>query len=387
MKSPMYLDSNATSPLDEEVWQAMLPWWREQFHNPSSSYRGAKLARRAIEEARGHVATLLGAQEDEIIFTSGGTESINTILRSWDADAGEGVFLTTAVEHSAVLRTGESLGRPMQKCAVDDLGQLVVDEWQSLIAQSAFAAAMAVNNETGVIMEWRAAAQMARSAGKPFFCDAVQAVGKIDISDAAQHVDALALSAHKFHGPKGVGAMFLRRGCQFSPLLRGGGQERGLRSGTEPVALIVGMGVAAQLAQRALVEKTEQLARVRDAFEVEVAAGIDGVTINGDRASRVANTSHLSFEGCEAAGLLILLDEKGLSCSAGSACMSGKQQASHVQKAMGFSDDKAKSSLRLSFHRGHTIDDAQRAAQLVIAAVKKLRSVQGPGVGPVVIYS
>jgi cysteine desulfurase len=169
MKSPMYLDSNATSPLDEEVWQAMLPWWREQFHNPSSSYRGAKLARRAIEEARGHVATLLGAQEDEIIFTSGGTESINTILRSWDADAGEGVFLTTAVEHSAVLRTGESLDRPMQKCAVDGLGRLVVDEWQSLIAQSAFAAAMAVNNETGVIMEWRAAAQMARSAGKPFF--------------------------------------------------------------------------------------------------------------------------------------------------------------------------------------------------------------------------
>jgi len=383
----MYLDSNATSPLDEEVWQAMLPWWREQFFNPSSSYHGAKLARRAIDEARCQVAELLGAQEDEIIFTSGGTESINSVLRSWDADAGEGDFLTTAVEHSAVLRTGEFLPRLMQKCGVDSFGALDLNEWRSLLPHSAFAAAMAVNNETGVIMEWRAAAQMARSAGKPFFCDAVQAVGKIDISDAAQHVDALALSAHKFHGPKGVGAMFLRRGCQFSPLLRGGGQERGLRSGTEPVALIVGMGVAAQRARLSLEEKNLRIAEVRDLFETLVSQGLSGVTINGDKKSRVANTSHLSFDGCEAAGLLILLDEKGLSCSAGSACMSGKQQPSHVQKAMGFSDLKAKSSLRISFHHGHSVDDAQKAAQLVIAAVQKLRSVQGPGVGPVVIYT
>ncbi|TAE91203.1 MAG: aminotransferase class V-fold PLP-dependent enzyme, partial [Verrucomicrobia bacterium] len=169
IKALMYLDSNATSPLDEEVWQAMLPWWREQFFNPSSSYHGAKVARRAIDEARGQVAALLGAQEDEIIFTSGGTEAINTVLRSWDADAGAGDFLTTAVEHSAVLRTGEFLPRAMQKCGVGSLGALDLDEWRSLIAQSAFAAAMAVNNETGVIMEWRAAAQMARSAGKPFF--------------------------------------------------------------------------------------------------------------------------------------------------------------------------------------------------------------------------
>lgn len=384
----MYLDANATSPLAEEVWEAMMPWWRAGFHNPSSSHRGGKKARAAIELARAQVAELIGAQDDEIVFTSGGTESINALLRSWDGMGGSGHFLTTAVEHSAVLRAGAALTRTMLTCGVNEAGALDLSVWQQDLMGAAFAAGMAANNETGVIMDWQKASQLAHEHGVPFFCDAVQAVGKIPLAVTDVAVDALALSAHKFHGPKGVGALYLRRGTKFSPLLYGGGQERGMRSGTEAVPLIVGMGVAAELAKKRLAAGSEaRMAEMRDAFEQAVLAGVSGVSVNGDPASRLPNTSHLSFDGCEAAGLLILLDEKGVACSAGSACMSGKQQPSHVQKAMGFSDARAKSSLRFSFSVENTIEEALKAASHVSAAVSKLRSVQSSGVGPVVIYT
>lgn len=384
----MYLDANATTPLAEEVWEAMLPWWRDGFHNPSSSHTGGKKARFAVEQARCQVADLIGSREEEIIFTSGGTESVNAVLQSWDKLDTAGHILTTAVEHSAVLRTGAVLSRPMQLCGVDALGGLCWEEWQQGLAGAAFAAAMMANNETGVIFDWHRAAQLAHEQGKPFFCDAVQGIGKIPVSVADGVVDAMALSAHKFHGPKGVGALYLRSGTRFTPLLHGGGQERGMRSGTECVAGIVGMGAAAVFAKRQFDRQAPQaIAAMRDAFEQTVLAGVEGVVVNGDRDSRLPNTSHLSFAECEAAGLLILLDEKGLACSAGSACMSGKQQPSHVQKAMGYSDAQAKSSLRISFCYQNTLDDAKQAAQQVIAAVKKLRSVQGSSVGPVVIYT
>jgi cysteine desulfurase len=384
----MYLDANATTPLADEVWEAMLPWWREGFHNPSSSYTGGKKARSAVEQARAQVAELIGAQEDEIIFTSGGTEAINALLRSWDALDDSGSFLTTAVEHSAVLRTGTVLSRPMVTCGVSEAGALDLRAWCEHLSTAAFASVMAVNNETGVIHDWQQAAALAHEAGKPFFCDAVQAVGKIAVSVANVAVDALALSAHKFHGPKGIGALYVRRGTKFSPLLHGGGQERGLRSGTEAVPLIVGMGAAAVLAKKRLSDGTiARMAEMRDVFEQAVVAGVSGVHVNGDPSSRVANTSHLSFDDCEAAGLLILLDEKGVACSAGSACMAGKQQPSHVQKAMGFSDARAKSSLRISFSAQNTMEEAQQAAAILCTAVKKLRSVQSTGVGPVVIYT
>ena len=384
----MYLDANATTPLADEVWEAMLPWWREGFHNPSSSHTGGKKARSAIDQARAQVAELIGAQEDEIIFTSGGTEAINALLRSWDALDETRAFLTTAVEHSAVLRTGTFLSRPMVTCGVSETGALDLRAWCENLSTAAFASVMAVNNETGVIHDWQQAAVLAHQAGKPFFCDAVQAVGKIPVSVADAAVDAMAISAHKFHGPKGIGALYVRRGTKFSPMLHGGGQERGLRSGTEAVPLIVGMGSAAVLAKKRLSDGTiARIAAMRDAFEQAVVAGVSGVQVNGDPAARVANTSHLSFDHCEAAGLLILLDEKGVACSAGSACMAGKQQASHVQKAMGFSDARAKSSLRISFSAQNTAEEAQQAAAILCSAVKKLRSVQSTGVGPVVIYT
>nr|MCU0753223.1 aminotransferase class V-fold PLP-dependent enzyme [Akkermansiaceae bacterium] len=217
----------------------------------------------------------------------------------------------------------------------------------------------------------------------PVHTDAIQAGGKIPLDVKALGVDLLSLSAHKFHGPTGVGALHVRRGLKFEPLLRGGGQEGGRRSGTENTAGIVGMGAAAAIAAAGI---PAGLAGARDAFEQAVLTSIAGVTVNGDPAHRLPNTSHLSFDQCDASGLLILLDAAGVACSAGSACMTGKQRPSHVQLAMGIPAERAKSSLRFSFSRPNTVEEAVRAAGLLARAVEKLRRVQGSGVGPVVVY-
>lgn len=384
----IYLDANATTPLADKVWVAMEPWLREHFHNPSSTHQGGKRARAAVEEARGIVAEWWGAREDEVIFTSGGTEAVNALLAGWDSVAGEGHFLTSEVEHSAVLRSGERMPRGMMRCGVDSLGALKKEEFAAKLTGAAFASVMAANNETGVIMDWRGAAEMAHAQGVPFFCDAVQAAGKIPLDVGSSAVDAMAISAHKFHGPKGSGALFVRRGCQFVPMLYGGGQEMGRRSGTENVAAIIGLAAAVKLSAKKLAAGVmSEVVAMRDAFEASVMQGLDGVTRNGDVDQRLPNTSHLSFAGCEAAGLLILLDDMGVACSAGSACMAGKQKPSHVQMAMGFTEAQAKSSLRVSFSTMNTMSEAQDAAMALIRAVKKLRSVQGRGVGPVVIYT
>jgi cysteine desulfurase len=219
----------------------------------------------------------------------------------------------------------------------------------------------------------------------PIHTDAVQAAGKIALNVRELGVDLLSLSAHKFHGPKGVGALYVRRGLRFAPLLSGGGQESGRRSGTENTAGIVGMGAAASRVMRQLTP--HPAAALRDAFEARVLAEISGVTINGDVTHRLPNTSHLSFDGCDAAGLLILLDEAGVACSAGSACMTGKQRPSHVQLAMGIPEARAKTSLRISFSRLNTLEEALAGAAAVKKAVEKLRRVQGLGVGPVTVYS
>lgn len=381
----IYLDANATTPLLPEVLDAMLPWLKDGFANPSGSYAAAKRARIAIDHARGQVAELIGAQPEEIVFTGGGTESVNTALRSLDQLTGEGAALVSAIEHSAVLRCVESFKRGRVLTPVDPLGKLDLDAFGDSLDQAAFVSVMTVNNETGVIQPVGELAGMARGKGIPVHSDAIQAAGKIPLDVARLGVDLLSLSAHKFHGPKGVGALFIRRGLRFEPFLLGGGQESGRRSGTENIAGIVGMGAAAESAMRYLTELPTE--NPRDLFEAEVLNSTRGVTVNGDCESRTRNTSHLSFDGCDAAGLLILLDEAGIACSAGSACMTGKQKPSHVQIAMGIPETRAKSSLRFSFSRLNTREEAVKAARAVSKAVEKLRGVQGPGVGPVVVYS
>jgi cysteine desulfurase len=384
----IHADANATTPILPEVLDEMLPWLREGFANPSGSYGAAKQARNAIDRARQQVAECIGAEPEEIVFTGGGTESVNTALRSLAALAGPGAAVVSAVEHSAVLRCVERLGREVRTVPVNSGGRLDLDAFRMALDGAAFVSIMTANNETGVIQPLAEAAELARARGLPFHTDAIQAVGKIPLDVRHPAVDLLSLSAHKFHGPKGVGVLYVRSGLKFEPLLFGGGQENGRRSGTENTAGIVGMGAAAAAAARFLSgTECSRVAELRDAFENAVLAQTSGVIVNGDPAHRLPNTSHLSFDHCHAAGLLVLLDEAGVACSAGSACMTGQHKPSHVQLAMGIPEDRAKSSLRISFSRMNTREEAIAAAATLGKAVEKLRRVQGPGVGPVVVYS
>jgi cysteine desulfurase len=382
------LDSNATTALLPEVLEAMLPWLSGNHANPSGSYRSAKLARAAIDQAREHVAALIHADPSEIIFTGSGTESVNTALHSLDALTGNGAAHVSAIEHSAVLRFAESRTRSLLRAAVGADGRLDLAAFCADCAHAAYVSVMAANNETGIIQPLTEVCEIAAEQGLPVHSDAVQAVGKIPIDVRQIPVEMLSLSAHKFHGPKGIGALYIKSGIEFSPLLHGGGQEKGRRSSTENTASIVAMGEAARMAKIALQEGISQsISTLRDAFEQILLNASIGCIRNGVPSHRLPNTSHLSFEGCDSAGLLILLDESGVACSAGSACMTGKQKPSHVQLAMGIPEARAKSSLRFSFSRLNTGEEATTAAEKVIKAVEKLRRVQGAGIGPVAIYT
>ena len=356
-----------------EVLEAMLPWLRDGHVNPSGAYAGARLARRAIDEARGQVAEWIGAEADEIVFTGGGTESVNTALHSMDRLVGEGAALVSSIEHSAVLRSVESLARPVTHAPVNVEGRLDLERFQSLLKSAAMVSVMAANNETGVIQPLREVCAMARERGVPVHSDAVQAAGKSELHVRQLGVDFLSLSAHKFHGPKGVGALYARRGIRFFPLLHGGSQENGRRGGTENIAGIVGMG-AATLMMRRRAHEHGALQLMRDTFEGRLLAELPGVAVNGDAVRRLPNTSHLAFEGCEAVDLIQLLDQAGLECSAGSACMAGKIRPSHVQLAMGLDGARGRSSLRFSFSILNTLAEAHQAVEVVIDAVKRLRS-------------
>lgn len=382
------LDANATTAMLPKVLEAMLPWLSGNHANPSGSYRTAKIARRAIETAREQVAALIGAHPDEIVFTGSGTESVNTALHSFDMLAGKGNAVASAIEHSAVLRFVESRIRPARLIPVGIGGRIDPACLPESFEEAGYISVMSANNETGSIQPIAEVICAAHEHGIPVHTDAIQAAGKIAIDVRKLGVDLLSLSAHKFHGPKGIGALYIRSGLSFSPLLHGGGQEKGRRSGTENTAAIVAMGEAAKLAKLALeADISDQLSAMRDAFENAILAEVSGCTRNGDPAFRLPNTSHLSFERCDSAGILILLDEAGVACSAGSACMTGKQKPSHVQLAMGISEQRAKTSLRFSFSRLNTMEEAMEAAAKVKKSVEKLRNVQGHGVGPVAIYT
>ncbi|MGH7984499.1 MAG: cysteine desulfurase family protein [Candidatus Udaeobacter sp.] len=391
----IYLDNNATTPLDPAVIEEMLPFLTKYYGNPSSGYAFAGKARKAVDLAREQLAALLGCAPSEIIFTSGGTESNNAVIHSAlaysaEAAAKAGQFgprgknvVTSSVEHSAVLRPCQDLEK--SSCAVaflgvDRDGNLDLAELEAAIRpETALVSMMWANNETGVLFPVEKIAEICRRKGVLFHTDAVQAVGKIPIRLRETVINFLSLSAHKFHGPKGVGALYVNGRTRIRSLIAGGGQENGRRGGTENVASIVGLGKAAELAAKYLAEGKGNVHSMRDRFENAILESVSGASVNGAGAMRIPNTSSLSFQGIESSAALLLLDRQGICCSAGSACRTGSQEASHVLRAMNPHGDGARRSLRFSFGRFNSETDIDRAIEIVPKVIEKLRetSVRG----------
>jgi len=374
----LYFDNNATTRIDPLVVEAMLPWLTELYGNPSSGCRLGKLAANAIERAREQVAALLGCEPREIVFTSGGTESDNAALHSaLQMNPERKHIVTTAVEHSAILKPCEALekrGYEVSYLGVDSQGQLdMIDLEHILRPDTALLSVMMANNETGVLFPIHEIAEIVHAKGVFFHTDAVQAVGKIPIRLGESGISFMSVSAHKLHGPKGVGALYINRRTAFQPLLFGGGQESERRAGTENVAGIVGLGKAAELAAQFMEYEATVVKALRDAFENGVLERIPGVQINGDRTQRLPNTSNLSFKGVEAESALLLLERAKICASAGSACMAGSLAPSHVLRAMGCSNERARGSLRFSFSRFNTPAEIEKALELLPGIIAKLR--------------
>jgi cysteine desulfurase len=377
----VYLDSNATTQIHPEVVAAMMPFLTDQWHNPSAGYRAGKATKAAIEIAREQVAALLNANPSEIVFTGCGTESNNMALKSMARTIGrkQSKIVTSSIEHSAILRpleAMEAVGFNVARVGTDVLGRLLLDEFKNAVdsALPGFATVMWANNESGVIQPIAEVCTIAHAAGWLVHSDAINAAGKVPVDVSQIPVDLLSISGHKFHAPKGVGALYIRKGTPFEPMIRGGGQEAGRRSGTENVPYIVALGAAAALMNEDLDRSAHDKVRaLRDDLETQLVNTIDHIHLNGSREHRTPNVAHVSFEGCTAAQLLPLLDEAGLQCSAGSACMTGKNQPSHVQKAMGFSDERAFSSLRLSLSIFTTQEEINQAATILQDTVQHVR--------------
>jgi len=373
----VYLDHNATTPVDPRVLDAMLPFLREQYGNPSSLHWFGQRARAAVEEARASVATLVGAEPADVVFTASGSESDNMALRGVAArakDPRRGVVVS-AIEHHAVLNTAKALredGVPVAMARVAASGIVDLDDLAAKVDDATVLVSLMLgNNETGVVQPVAEAARLARERGALVHCDAVQAAGKVEVDARALGVDLLTLSAHKICGPKGVGCLCVRRGTPMAPLVRGGSQERNRRAGTENVAGIVGFGVAARLAAEGLEAEAARLAALRDRLEARLLA-LAGAARNGS-GPRLPNTANVSFAGAEAEGLLIALDLEGVAVSTGAACAAGAVEPSHVLRAMGFPPERVQSSLRLSLGRSTTEADVDRAADAIATVLGRLR--------------
>ena len=373
----IYLDHNATTPLDPRVREVMWPLLGQEFGNPSSPHAAGRLAREALEKARAQVGAFLGAKADAVVFTSGGTESINTAVRgALAAQPEKRHIVTSAIEHSATKNLCQQLaseGCEVTWLPVDSGGCLDYAAYlQALRPDTAIVTMVWANNETGVILPIEAMARAAAERRIVFHADAVQAAGKVVIDLERVPVHLLSVSAHKFHGPKGVGALLVRPGLGLPPLLRGGGQEGGRRAGTENVPGIVGLGLAAELAGAALSVEMPRVAGMRDEFERGVRARFPDARFHGDPACRLPNTANFALPGRDAQGLLAGLDRLGVACSIGSACTSGEVDASHVLRAMGVGDEEAKSSLRFSFSRMNTSEDVPAALAALEQAAARL---------------
>jgi len=379
----IYLDNNATTQLDPAVVEEMLPFLTKFYGNPSSGYEFGAQVREAIDLARERVAALLGCEPDEIAFTSCGTESNNAAINSALQFEPPGKHVvTSAVEHSSVLRHCRDLakrGCEVTFLGVDQDGNVDLDELEQAIRpDTAIVSLMWANNETGVLFPAKKIEKICREKRVLFHTDAVQAAGKIPICLRDLAINFLSLSAHKFHGPKGVGALYVKRGSRFRPSTIGGSQENGRRAGTENVASIVGLGKAAERAAELLSEEQTRVRAMRDRFEKAIGERVSGSSINGAGAARLPNTSSFSFDGIESDAALMLLDRHHLCCSAGSACRTGSVEASHVLRAMKLANERTRGSLRFSFGRFNEDAQVDRAVEIVATVIEKLRRLSSP---------
>lgn len=377
----IYMDYNATTPIDERVLDSMLPYLREEFGNPSSIYSLAQRARKAVEEAREKLAKLLNCDPKEIIFTSGGTESDNFALKGIayaNQDKGKHI-ITSQIEHHAVLNTCKFLEKqgfqitylPVDRYGVVDLEALE----RSITPQTILISIMFANNEVGTIQPIKEIARIARKYGVYFHTDAVQAVGKIPIDVKELGIDLLSLSAHKFYGPKGVGALYVRRGVRIVPFIQGGEQEKGRRGGTENVAGIVGLGKAAEIAQEEMEEEEKRVRALRDQLEKGLLERIPDVILNGHPQNRLYNTLSICMKYVEGESMLINLDREGICASSGSACTSGSLEPSHVLLAMGVPPEVAHGSLRFSLGKFNKEEDVERVIEVLPPIVEELRKI------------
>ncbi len=373
----VYLDNNATTPMLPPVLEAMRPYFGEHFGNASSIHQQGQEARAAVERARASVAVLLGARPAEIVFTSGGTEADNLAIFGTVRDGDH--VITSTIEHHAVLNAARHLverGCEVTYIPVDGRGRVdPADVKRALRVNTKLISVMLANNETGVLQAVEEVGKIADEADVYFHTDAVQAVGKLQVDVTRIGCDLLTLSAHKIHGPQGVGALYVRKGTRLLPMLYGGNHERSRRAGTENVPGIVGLGQAAELALKDLgLGQTGANATERDRLERELLS-IEGTCVNGAGAARVPNTTNIYFEGIEGEALVIALDLKGLAVSTGAACSSGALEPSHVLTAMGMSRERARGSLRFSLGKQNTAGDVDFALGLVPQAVARLRSL------------
>jgi len=381
----VYLDYNATTPVAPAVLEAMLPFLGENFGNAGSVHTPGQRARAAVDDARESVAALIGAKPSEIVFTSGGTEADNLALFGSVAASTKPRkhVITTAIEHHAILHSCEELERQGIEVTIVPVShardsQGIADPEQirrALRPETVLISVMHANNELGVIQPIEEIGRIAAEAGVRFHCDAVQSAGKVPLDVNRLGVDLLSISAHKFCGPKGVGALYVRSGTPLAPRFFGGHAERDRRPGTENVPGVVGIGKAAELARNLLAEDSARISALRDRLETALLERVPGARVNGDRVHRVPNTTNMSFPGAGGEALLISLDLQGIACSTGAACSSGSTEPSHVLLAAGLSRDDARSSLRFSLGRPTTPEEIDYAISVIPAVVERIRAL------------
>lgn len=375
------MDHSATTATDPAVVEAMLPWFSRQYGNPSSLYHLARESRAAIEEARGKVAKAIGAKPEEIYFTSGGTESDNWALKgtAFALRKKGNHIITSAIEHHAITHTCDYLrkqGFDITYLPVDEYGQVRIEDLKAAITdKTILVSVMFANNEIGTIQPIQEIGAICRERGVLFHTDAVQVIGNLPVDVSAMNIDLLSLSAHKFYGPKGIGALYIRKGVRIDNYLHGGGQEHRKRAGTENVPGIVGLGVAIEKAVMDLDEKTSQIRALRDTLLERILHEIPNTRLNGHRTMRLPGNMNVSFEFIEGESLLLLLDHAGIAASTGSACSSGSLEPSHVLLAIGLPAEVAHGSLRLTLGVKNTDEDVSYAFDEIKKAVERLRTM------------